>query len=191
MDKSVLFGIGTALVSFLLPYAVKSMPTSISMSGVALGVVIIGTALLPDRLQPTLFQVSAYAVSVAIFVATLVSQLSNLEDDIKPRTILKDSTGAHKMDQSDDRPTKSNGIIVGTDINNSGGGVGMMVDSHSNGTVPSVGAESVVHVEAGQSAIGTRVVQSGPGVGLVVRQTGPGVGYRSVVIVGSPGNEKK
>lgn len=77
-------------------------------------------------------------------------------------------------------------LVVGLDIENKDGGVGLDIQSTGTSTSPSLGGESIVHAPLGQSAIGTRVVQSGPGVGMRVVQNGPGVGFRSVVIVGEP-----
>jgi hypothetical protein len=79
---------------------------------------------------------------------------------------------------------KKQSPTVGLDIENNGDGVGM--DVHSTGNLGDPAAESVIHTQPGQGAIGTRVVQRGPGVGLRVTQTGPGVGFRSAVVVGAP-----
>ena len=68
--------------------------------------------------------------------------------------------------------------IVGLDIQNSCGGVGM--DIQNTG---SLGAESVVQATNGQSVIGTRIGQTGPGIGMKIVQNGPGVGFRSVVTI--------
>jgi hypothetical protein len=76
--------------------------------------------------------------------------------------------------------------VVGTDIQNSGGGIGLDIQSNGTPEYPSFGGESIVQVPQGQSAIGTRIVQNGPGMGMRVVQSGPGVGFRSVVIVGKP-----
>lgn len=80
--------------------------------------------------------------------------------------------------------------IIGTDIANSGGGVGLDIESTGTNSAPSIGGESIVHARAGQGAIGTRVVQSGSGTGMRVVQTGSGAGYRSVVIGGEPESKK-
>ena len=88
----------------------------------------------------------------------------------------------HEMSNKDE-PT------VGTDIQNSGGGIGLDIQSHGKPGAPSFGGESVVQVSPGQSAIGTRVVQTGPGVGMRVVQSGPGIGFRSVVVVGKSGDK--
>ncbi len=86
--------------------------------------------------------------------------------------------------------TGSKKTIVGLDIQNSGGGVG--VDIRSNGTIaePSMGGQSIVEADEERTAIGTRVIQSGPGTGLSIVQNGPGVGFSSSVVVGkrSPGD---
>ncbi|HMN70853.1 MAG TPA: hypothetical protein PKA55_03165 [Rhodoblastus sp.] len=81
--------------------------------------------------------------------------------------------------------------VVGVDIQGHGQ-VGAAVEIVSTGTkdAPSLGGESTVHVQPGQSAIGTRVIQSGPGTGMRVIQNGPGVGFRSTVIVGGPEPKK-
>lgn len=76
--------------------------------------------------------------------------------------------------------------IIGTDIQNSGGGIGLDIQSVGTPEAPSLGGESIVHAQPGQSAIGTRIVQSGSGVGMRVVQSGPGVGFRSVVMSTKP-----
>lgn len=81
--------------------------------------------------------------------------------------------------------------VVGLDVYGNGQS-GPALDIQSNGTpsAPSIGSESTVYAQPGQSAIGTRVIQNGPGTGMRVIQNGPGVGFRSTVIVGNPPEQK-
>lgn len=80
--------------------------------------------------------------------------------------------------------------LIGTDIESSGGGVGLDINSIGSAQSPSLGGESIVVAGPGQSAIGTRVVQNGPGIGMRITQTGPGTGFRSVVTIGKPDETK-
>ncbi len=79
--------------------------------------------------------------------------------------------------------------IVGLDIANSGGGIGMDVQSNGISGMPSVAAESVVKAQSGRTVIGTRIVQAGSGIGLRVVQNGPGTGFRSSVTVDGPSSD--
>lgn len=186
MDKGILFGAATSLVFGCLPYAIKSMPPFISWSGIAAGIAIGAIAMLPTRFQPSSLQAIMYVASIALFVAAATWQASSLSptaaaDELTSTKGPRLNMGGEKSDAEE-----KSGLIVGTDIDNSGGGVGIEINSSGNNGAPSVGGESIVHVPAGQSAIGTRIIQRGPGTGLKVIQNGPGVGFRSVVIVGSP-----
>ena len=71
--------------------------------------------------------------------------------------------------------------VVGLDIENSGGGTGMEINSHGTPSAPSVGAVISATGIPGQSVTGVRVTQNGPGTGMRVVQTGPRVGMRVVV----------
>ncbi len=71
--------------------------------------------------------------------------------------------------------------LIGLNIHNSGGGIGMDIRNGGAAGTRSVGAEVIVRPKPGQSAIGVSVVQSGPGIGLQVIQSGPGVGLSVIV----------
>jgi hypothetical protein len=68
------------------------------------------------------------------------------------------------------------------------GGTTAEIQSNGSPGAPSVGMDLMTVVPPGQSGVGLRVIQTGPGTGLRVIQNGPGVGLRSTVIVGSPPN---
>jgi hypothetical protein len=74
--------------------------------------------------------------------------------------------------------------LVGLDVNNSGGGVGMDIQSTGQQGAPSVGLDHIVHAQPGQDVVGMRVTQTGPGTGVRVVQNGPGTGMRVGIVIG-------
>lgn len=74
------------------------------------------------------------------------------------------------------------GRIFGLDVNGKrGNNPAFEINSIGTDVGPSCGGEVIAHVEPGQSATATRVVQTGPGTAMRVTQNGPGVAFRSVV----------
>jgi hypothetical protein len=74
--------------------------------------------------------------------------------------------------------------VVGLDVNNGGGGVGMDIQSTGQPGAPSVGLEHIVHAQPGQDVVGMRVTQTGQGTGVRVVQNGPGIGMRVGIVIG-------
>lgn len=93
-------------------------------------------------------------------------------------------------DSKHDAKTDGTGTIIGHSVvGNNQGGAALEIQSHGTSQNPSVGAEVSVMAPAGQSVIGTRVIQNGPGTGMRVIQNGPGVGFRSSVVIGPNGKK--
>ncbi len=191
MDKGLVLGTALAIFFGFLPYAVKSMPVFLSWSGIAVGMAIAVIAILPSRMQPTLVQSALYITSIGLFAATMGLQRSASNDPAKAAENTAPKGARVMMEKDRTAAEQKPGTIVGTDIINSGGEVGMEINSSGTEGSPSIGGETIVHAPQGQNAIGTRVIQNGPGVGLRVIQNGPGVGYRSVVIVGQPATTQR
>lgn len=135
--------------------------------------------------QPSLGWRMAFAAVVgAVAAASTVLILSLADEGPSRKEKVAMSTPADK--------TKESGLVVGLDVSGDHqGGVAMDIQSTGTAEAPSLGGESVVHAPAGQGAIGTRIIQSGPGTGMRVIQNGPGVGFRSVVITGPLLEENK
>jgi hypothetical protein len=87
--------------------------------------------------------------------------------------------------EAEDMDDKKKADVIGTDIESSGG-TGAEITSHGTPDAPSLGGESIAVGVPGQTVIGTRVVQRGPGAGMRVTQIGPGVGFRSIASSGPP-----
>ncbi|MFG1205497.1 hypothetical protein [Xanthobacter flavus] len=81
--------------------------------------------------------------------------------------------------------------IIGLDIKNESGGIGLDINSEGSSGQPSVGMENIITAPIGQDVIGTRIIQRGPGTGLRVVQRGPGVGFKTVLRVGLPKDGEK
>ena len=79
--------------------------------------------------------------------------------------------------------------VIGKAIigNNQGGVAASFSATGSPGqTTPVIGGESNVKACPGQNAVGTLIIQNGPGTGMKVTAggNGPAIGYRSTVTVG-------
>ncbi|MDR6904268.1 hypothetical protein [Rhizobium miluonense] len=191
MDKGLILGTAIALVFGFLPFAVKSMPEFISWPGIAVGIAIAVGAMLPLKLQPSLAQSTLYIASIALFASTMGWQIPASNQNVAPDEKIPHKEPRLSMGNDKDNPKEKAGPIIGTDIDSSGGGVGLEINSSGSNGVPSVGGESIVQVPEGKSAIGTRIINRGSGGGLKVTQTGPGVGYSSRVIIVPKGNPSK
>lgn len=90
---------------------------------------------------------------------------------------------------ADDSHAKQPAQVTGLEVSGHSQGSGnpaMVIDSHGGGS----GAEFKAEGQPGQSVIGCRVTQTGPGIGLKVVQTGPGVGLECEATVKAPPKDK-
>jgi len=135
--------------------------------------------------------VQPYSVAVlfAIIAVLLVANYRVVLDAILLKPFIARTESVVESDMGEDESEKDKQII-GTDIQNDSGGIGLDIQSTGRLGEPSIGGESIVYAQPGQSVIGTRVTQSGPGIGMRVSQTGPGTGFRSVVVVGKPASDE-
>lgn len=145
-----------------------------------------------------------YAAGVSFWATGVIWGISAGEETMLTRLIIAGGAGALSamfavwtvsLTASAQTPPPSQGpgqgAVVGHEVigNNQGGAAEEIISNGQLGQ-PSFGGQTTVVVPPGQSAKGTRVIQTGLGTGLRVIQTGPGVGYSSTVIVGPPPSGK-